>query len=268
MLNKIVGLWCREKKKDRSAAAAEIEKLLNIIDQNKLPRHIAIIMDGNGRWAQKRGLPRKFGHRAGVESLRDIVKICSELNIQVLTVYAFSTENWKRPREEIDVLMDLLVEYTVKEIGDLCQNGVRVNPIGRLQELPLSAREALNVAVERTRDNNGLILNLALNYGGRSEIVDAINVIASKIEKRGLKAVRVDEKVVSEHLYTAGQPDPDLLIRPSGDFRISNFLIWQLAYTEFWLTPVMWPEFRRVHLLRALVDFQRRERRFGALKKG
>ena len=185
-----------------------------------------------------------------------------------MTVYAFSTENWKRPREEIDVLMDLLVEYTVKEIGDLCQNGVRVNPIGRLQELPLSAREALNVAVERTRDNNGLILNLALNYGGRSEIVDAINVIASKIEKRGLKAVRVDEKVVSEHLYTAGQPDPDLLIRPSGDFRISNFLIWQLAYTEFWLTPVMWPEFRRVHLLRALVDFQRRERRFGALKKG
>lgn len=266
MLNKIVGLWCREKKKDRSAA--EVEKLLEVIDQNKLPQHIAIIMDGNGRWAQKRGLPRKFGHRAGVESLRDIVKICSELNVQVLTVYAFSTENWKRPREEVNVLMELLVEYVDKEIEELCQNGVRVNPIGRLQELPSSARQALNIALERTRDNNGLILNLALNYGGRSEIVDAVKAITGKVEKQGLEAVRIDEKVVSDHLYTAGQPDPDLLIRPSGDFRISNFLIWQLAYTEFWLTPVLWPDFRRVHLLRALVDYQRRERRFGALKKG
>ncbi len=265
MLNKIGGLWCREKKKERSAA--EVENLLKIIDKNKLPKHIAIIMDGNGRWAQKRDFPRKIGHRAGVESLRDIVKVCSELNIQVLTVYAFSTENWKRPREEVNVLMELLVEYVDKEIEELCQNGVRVNPIGRLEELPPSVQQALNVALERTRVNNGLILNLALNYGGRSELVDAVRAIAVKVKERKLETVHIDDKVVSDHLYTAGQPDPDLLIRPSGDFRISNFLIWQLAYTEFWLTSVLWPDFRRVHLLRALVDYQQRERRFGALKK-
>lgn len=264
MLNKIVGLWRREGKKEQSAA--EVEELLKIIDKSKLPKHIAIIMDGNGRWAQKRGLPRTFGHRAGVESLRDIVKACVELNIKALTVYAFSTENWKRPQEEVNELMDLLVEYVYKEIDELCKNGVRVNPIGRLKELPPSAQDALNMAMEYSRENNGLILNLALNYGGRAEIVDAVKAIAFKVKNCSLEIEQIDDKTVSDHLYTAGQPDPDLLIRPSGDFRISNFLIWQLAYTEFWLSSVLWPDFRRVHLLRAIVDYQRRERRFGGLK--
>lgn len=265
MINKILDFWRRKEPKEYTSD--DIEKLLKLIDRNKLPKHIAIIMDGNGRWAKQRGLPRSLGHRAGVESLRDIVKICSELKIRILTVYAFSTENWKRPQEEINILMDLLVEYMYKEIDELCQNGVRVNPIGKLEELPLSAREALDMAVERSRKNKGLILNLALNYGGRAEIIDVVQAIASDLEKGHIKKEQIDGKTISDRLYTAGQPDPDLLIRPSGDFRISNFLLWQLAYTEFWLTSVMWPDFRRVHLLRALVDFQRRERRFGGLKK-
>lgn len=265
MLDKIVGFWRRKGSKNNYGD--EVEELLKKINKNRLPGHIAIIMDGNGRWAQRRGLPRAFGHKAGVESLRDIVKICSDLKIKVLTVYAFSTENWKRPQEEVNVLMDLLVEYLHKEIRELSENGVRVNPIGRLAELPRSALDALAMAVERSRENKGLTLNLALNYGGRTEIVDTVRSIASDIAKGSLKVEQIDGKVFSDRLYTAGQPDPDLLIRPSGDFRISNFLLWQLAYTEFWHTPVMWPDFRRVHLLRALVDFQRRERRFGGLKK-
>lgn len=264
MFNKIVGFWRRKESKEHGA---EVEELLKIVDKNRLPRHIAIIMDGNGRWALRRGLPRSFGHRAGVESLRDIVKICSELKVQVLTVYAFSTENWKRPREEVNVLMDLLVEYLNKEILELCQNGVRINPIGRLEELPRSALDALTMAIERSRENKGLTLNLALNYGGRTEIVDAVRAIASDVARGSLRVDHIDGKTISDRLYTAGQPDPDLLIRPSGDFRVSNFLLWQLAYTEFWLTSVMWPDFRRVHLLRALIDFQRRDRRFGGLKK-
>lgn len=265
MLDKITGLFRPKEPKDHSRA--EIDELIKMIDKTRLPEHIAIIMDGNGRWARRRGLPRAFGHRMGVESLRDIVKICSELKIKVLTVYAFSTENWKRPREEVSILMDLLVEYLNKEITELCRNGVRVNPIGRLAELPPPARDALRMAMERSSGNSGLVLNLALNYGGRNEIVEAVRAIVSDVEKGRLNAEQIDDKVISDHLYTAGQPDPDLLIRPSGDFRVSNFLLWQLAYTEFWLTPVLWPDFRRVHLLHALVDFQRRERRFGGLKK-
>ncbi|HOV78739.1 MAG TPA: isoprenyl transferase [Bacillota bacterium] len=253
-------------KDEEAKEKKEIESLLGKVDRQKLPRHVAIIMDGNGRWAKQRGLPRSFGHRAGVESLRDIVRACSELQIRVLTVYAFSTENWKRPQEEVDVLMDLLVEYLNKEIRELCEKDVRVNPIGRLQELPASAREALNMAVRRSSGNNGLILNLALNYGGRSEILDAVRAISAKVRDGSFLPDEIDERAVSNHLYTAGQPEPDLLIRPSGDFRISNFLLWQLAYTEFWFTKVLWPDFRRVHLLRALVDYQRRERRFGGLK--
>ena len=265
MFAKIIGFWRRKDSKEQSGS--EVEQLLKNIDLKRVPRHIAIIMDGNGRWALRRGLPRSAGHRAGVESLRDIVKICSELNVQVLTVYAFSTENWKRPQEEINVLMDLLVEYINKEIMELCRNGVRINPIGRLDELPSSARNALAMARERSRENKGLVLNVALNYGGRTEIIDVVRTIASDVARGVLTPGQIDDQAISNRLYTAGQPDPDLLIRPSGDFRISNFLLWQLAYTEFWLTPVMWPDFRRVHLLRALVDYQRRERRFGGLKK-
>lgn len=265
MINKLVAFW--RWKESGELSGTDVDKLLRLVDKERLPGHIAIIMDGNGRWAQKRRLPRSFGHRAGVESLRDVVKICSELKIRILTVYAFSTENWKRPQEEVNILMDLLVEYLHKEIDELCRNGVKINPIGRLEDLPTSAREALRMAMERSAGNKGLVLNVALNYGGRTEIVDAVRAIASRVEKGELKVEEIDQRTISNHLYTAGQPDPDLLIRPSGDYRVSNFLLWQLAYTEFWLTPVMWPDFRRVHLLRALVDFQRRDRRFGGLKK-
>jgi undecaprenyl diphosphate synthase len=184
----------------------------------------------------------------------------------VLTVYAFSTENWKRPQEEISILMDLLVEYLHKEIDELCDEGVRVNPIGKLEELPASAIEALQMAIKRSNKNDGLILNLALNYGGRTEIIEAVRTIATKVKAGDLSVEKIDSKIISEHLYTSGQPDPDLLIRPSGDFRISNFLLWQLAYTEFWHTPVMWPDFRRIHLVTAILDYQGRDRRFGGLK--
>lgn len=241
------------------------EELKKRLDYSRLPRHIAIIMDGNGRWATRKGLPRAAGHRAGVESLRNIVKLCVEIKIKVLTVYAFSTENWKRPQEEIDVLMNLLVEYLYNEIDELHENDILLNAIGRIQELPESARNAIKMAMEKTRNNRGLVLNVALNYGGRSELVDAVREIAEQVKDGKLMPNEIDEETLSRYLYTAGLPDPDLLIRPSGDFRVSNFLLWQLAYTEFWITSVMWPEFKRVDLLRAIIDFQNRERRFGGL---
>lgn len=262
MLRKIAGLWWPHKFADQTDADILIKKL----DPKKLPKHVAIIMDGNGRWAKKRRLPRAFGHRAGVESLRDIVKVCCELKIGILTVYAFSTENWKRPQDEVDALMKLLVEYVNKELDELCANCVRVNPIGRLGELPADALVALNVAREKSRDNRALVLNIALNYGGRTEIVDAVQKLAARVKAGEISPEDINEKVVSDNLYTAGLPDPDLLIRPAGDFRVSNFLLWQLAYTEFWLTPVMWPDFRRIEFLQALIDFQKRDRRFGGLK--
>jgi undecaprenyl diphosphate synthase len=264
MIRIIARLWRQKETKEQDKA--DLETLLQKIDLTRIPKHIAIIMDGNGRWANSRGLPRYFGHKAGVESLRDIVRACSELKINVLTVYAFSTENWKRPQEEISILMDLLVEYLHKEIDELCDEGVRVNPIGKLEELPASAIEALQMAMERSNKNEGLILNLALNYGGRTEIIEAVRTIATKVKAGDLSVEQIDSKIISEHLYTSGQPDPDLLIRPSGDFRISNFLLWQLAYTEFWHTPVMWPDFRRIHLVTAILDYQGRDRRFGGLK--
>jgi len=253
------------KKPSEDGKAAEEKKLLARIDRSRLPLHIAIIMDGNGRWARRRGLPRTFGHRAGVESLRDVVKICVELGIKFLTVYAFSTENWKRPREEVNTLMNLLIEYLQREIDELHANGIRVNPIGKLEELPASAQKAVLMARERTRPNQGLTLNVALNYGSRSELVEAVRALAQEVRQGKLDPGEIDEKAIAGRLYTAGQPDPDLLIRPSGDCRVSNFLLWQLAYTEFWLTPVLWPDFRRIHLLQAIIDFQSRERRFGGL---
>ena len=240
-------------------------ELLAEIDLSRLPKHIAIIMDGNGRWAEKRGMPRAVGHRAGVESLRGIIKLCRELEIGVLTVYAFSTENWKRPHEEITVLMDLLVEYFNKEVNSLHREGVRINPIGRLEDLPRQAAEALKSAIKMTKQNNRLIFNIAINYGGRMEIIEAVRAVASEVAEGLYQVEQVDAELFSKHLFTTGLPEPDLLIRPSGDFRISNFLLWQLAYTEFWFTDVLWPEFKRVHMLRAIVDYQRRIRRFGGL---
>lgn len=263
MYNRIARLWRQKDPKGKNEA--DLEKLLAKINWNRMPRHIAIIMDGNGRWANSRGLPRFFGHKAGVESLRDIVRACSGYKIQILTVYAFSTENWKRPQEEINVLMDLLVEYLYKEIDELCRKGVKINPIGKLADLPPVVIKALNMAVERSKTNKGTVLNLALNYGGRTEIVEAVRAIALKVNSGDLSVDQIDGNTISQYLYTSGQPDPDLLIRPSGDFRVSNFLLWQLAYTEFWHTTVLWPDFRRTHLISAIVEYQSRERRFGGL---
>ncbi|HID10443.1 MAG TPA: isoprenyl transferase [Candidatus Latescibacteria bacterium] len=227
--------------------------------KGNLPRHIAIIMDGNGRWARMRGLDRIEGHRAGRESVRDVVRACGELGIEVLTLYAFSVENWRRPRREVWALMRLLRDTLYEEVEELDRNNVRLIAIGRLDELPKTSREALFWAMKRTKDNTGLMLNLALNYGGRVEIVDAVR----RILEGGYRPEDVDEAVFSAHLYTAGLPDPDLLIRTSGELRVSNFLLWQMAYTEIWVTDVLWPDFRRKHLYQAIEAYQRRERRFG-----
>ncbi|MCG0277245.1 MAG: isoprenyl transferase [Thermanaeromonas sp.] len=231
-----------------------------------LPRHLAIIMDGNGRWAVKRGLPRVVGHRAGVETLREIVKACLEWGIEILTVYAFSTENWKRPREEVDTLMELLVEYLQKEADELHRQGVKIGAIGRLYELPEKAQRELMRAKELTARNRKLLLNLALNYGGRAELVDACCAVVRDVLRGKLRVEDIDERVLNSYLYTAGLPDPDLLIRTAGEMRFSNFLLWQSAYTELWVTPVLWPDFRREDLLAALHDYARRERRFGGIK--
>jgi undecaprenyl diphosphate synthase len=262
MVNKLFGIW---RDKNNGTTEPNEQELLESLDKNRLPSHVAIIMDGNGRWALKRGLLRTLGHRAGVESLRDVVKLCCELGIKVLTVYAFSTENWKRPRDEIIILMDLLVEYLRKEVAELNQEGVRINPIGQLADLPQPAIDALADAVQLTQNNQRLILNIAINYGGRTEIVDSVKKIAHMVETGQCRVEEINAEMIASYLYTAGMPEPDLLIRPSGDYRISNFLLWQLAYTEFWFTDILWPEFRRSHLLRALVDYQRRDRRFGGL---
>ncbi|KUK53995.1 MAG: Isoprenyl transferase [Desulfotomaculum sp. 46_296] len=259
MANTILNIFFKRR------TAPDEKQYLSILDRSRLPEHIAIIMDGNGRWAQRRGLPRSIGHRAGVESLRDIVKLCAELKIRILTVYAFSTENWKRPQEEVNTLMELLVEYLQKEIDELCDNDIRVMAIGHIKDLPEAAKKCVHLAQERSHNNQGLTLNLALNYGGRNEIIEALRAVSQKICQGELSLGDINETLISSNLYTAGQPDPDLLIRPSGDYRISNFLLWQIAYTEFWLTPVLWPDFRRIHLLQALIDYQRRERRFGGL---
>lgn len=244
----------------------EKKRQLQGIDSSKLPVHIAIIMDGNGRWAKNRGLPRAAGHRAGVEALRDIVEACSQWGIKILTVYAFSTENWKRPQEEVDTLMKLLTEYLRKESLRLHRNNIKICPIGRIHELPLPARKEIEKAVRLTENNTGLILNIALNYGGRAEIVDATRSIVRKVLAGNLQLEDINEDVLNNHLYTSSLPDPDLLIRPSGELRVSNFLLWQIAYTEFWFTDVLWPEFNREHLYLALEHYANRERRFGGIK--
>ncbi len=245
--------------------STEENELLIKLEETKLPVHVAVIMDGNGRWASKRGLPRGVGHRAGVESLREMVNTCSQLGIKYLTVYAFSTENWKRPAEEVNILMELLIEYLQKELDELHQENVRIQALGNIEQLPNAPQQALKDAMIKTRENAGLVLNLCLNYGGRTEITDAVRAISKKVVAGELDWNTIDEQLVASHLYTAGMPDPDILLRPAGELRISNYLLWQLAYTEFWLSPVLWPDFRRTHLLQALVDFQKRNRRFGGL---
>lgn len=257
-----VNFWrVRGRKTDKE----KYDELMASIDHSQLPVHIAIIMDGNGRWATKRGLPRALGHRAGVESLREIVNMSSGLGVSYLTVYAFSTENWKRPKDEVNILMDLLVEYLIKEIAELHSKNVKVRAIGRISELPEKAVQALADARVMTINNTGLTLNLALNYGGRTEITEAVRKIAEMVKDGRVDSAQVNEDLISSCLYTGDIPDPDLLIRPSGEQRISNFLLWQAAYAEFWYSPELWPDFRKVHLLEAILDFQTRQRRFGGL---
>jgi undecaprenyl diphosphate synthase len=235
--------------------------------QGNLPRHIAIIMDGNGRWAKKRRLPRIAGHREGVKSVREIVEICGELGIEVVTLYTFSTENWSRPAKEVSALMKLLLRTIQNEIDDLMANNVRLKAIGGIDHLPDGARKGILNGIEKTRDNTGLILNLALNYGGREEILTAIRLLAEDVKNGIVKPDLIDKEHFQKYLFTVGLPDPDLLIRTSGELRISNFLLWQLAYTEIFVTEVLWPDFRKKELLEAIENYQSRERRFGKVSE-
>jgi undecaprenyl diphosphate synthase len=239
------------------------EALARQVDFDRLPAHIAIIMDGNGRWASKRHLPRVEGHRAGIESVRDVVEASARLGIRVLTLYAFSVENWKRPAGEVGTLMMLLKRYLRLELQALISNDIRFRVIGRPEELAPDVRDELNVAVDRTAGNGGMQFNIALNYGGRAEIVDA----ARRALAAGVRPDELDEEAFARLLYTAGQPDPDLLIRTSGEMRVSNFLLWQIAYAEIWVTDTLWPDFRCRHLLEAIFDYQKRDRRYGGIAR-
>jgi len=235
------------------------------LDAGRLPRHVAVIMDGNGRWARERGLPRVEGHRAGAKSVREIVETSAHLGLNVLSLFAFSTENWKRPAREVQMLMRLLEDYLRKEDHLLMNNEFRLRVLGSKEKLPASLRRELERVESLTRGNSRMTIGLALNYGGRAEIVEATRRI---LAEGRLKPEDVDESVFSRYLDTAGLPDPDLLIRTSGETRISNFMLWQIAYAEIWITPTYWPDFRKKHLLQALVDFQGRQRRFGDTDTG
>lgn len=248
-------------------ANREQEKLLGEIDLKHLPKHVAIIMDGNGRWAERRHLPRIAGHRAGVKIAREVIETCARLKIPCLTLYAFSLENWRRPQAEVDFLMRLLREYLKKELHTIHRNNIRLLVIGRSAELPEGVRKDIDHAMRLTARNSGMNLVVALNYGGRAELVDAFNAMLDGARSNGISSFRADEQSVSDHLYTAGLPDPDLLIRTSGEKRVSNFLLWQIAYAEIHVTETLWPDFHRERLFEALIDYQRRERRFGGLGK-
>ena len=235
------------------------------INMESIPKHIAIIMDGNGRWATERMLPRSFGHKAGVESLRDVIKTASNIGVKYLTLYAFSTENWKRPASEVSVLMKLLLEYLKKEIAELHDNNVRIQTIGDISKLQKEVVDEIEKATTRTKNNDGLCVNIALNYGGRSEIINVIKQIVTKTENNEIEIDKIDEELIDSLLYTGGIPDPELLIRTSGEIRLSNFLLWQCAYSEFWFTDIYWPDFTGEHLLTAIIDYQNRKRRFGGI---
>jgi undecaprenyl diphosphate synthase len=236
------------------------------IDRNRLPKHIAIIMDGNGRWASKRALPRVFGHKAGMEALREVVKTCSDMGIKILTVYAFSTENWNRPTEEVSYLMNLLIEYMRKEISELNKNNVKIKILGDLCALPKVTREEVEKAVALTGENNGLQFNIALNYGGRAEIINACKVIAEEFKEGKISGEEITEDLISSYLFTSGDIEPDLIIRTSGEKRLSNFLLWQSAYSELVFVEEMWPDFNSKQLEKAILEYQNRDRRFGLIK--
>jgi undecaprenyl diphosphate synthase len=238
------------------------ETLARQVNFEQLPAHIAIIMDGNGRWAAQRHLPRVEGHRAGIDSVRDVVETSARLGIDVLTLYAFSVENWKRPRAEVNTLMMLLKRYIRLELRTLHTNNIRFSVIGRIEELAPDVQDELQMGIRQTASNSGMLFNIALNYGGRAEIVDA----ARRAIASGVSPDALDERRFNEFLYTAGQPDPDLLIRTSGEMRVSNFLLWQIAYSEIWVTDTLWPDFRRRDLLQAVIAYQKRDRRYGGIK--
>jgi undecaprenyl diphosphate synthase len=241
-------------------------ELAQALDPGRLPAHIAIIMDGNGRWAGKRLLPRVAGHKAGIGPVRSTVETCARLGVKVLTLYAFSVENWKRPRHEVETLWRLLRYYLRQELPDLQKNDIRLQAIGRLDALPTQVRRELESAIDATSQNRRMQVNLAINYGGRAEIVDAVNSILDMARLDGsLDSLKIDEDLIASSLYTATSPDPDLLIRTSGEMRISNFLLWQIAYAELYVTETLWPDFTRTDLLRAVLEYQKRDRRYGGL---
>jgi undecaprenyl diphosphate synthase len=248
----------------------EEARLLEILDLQRLPRHLAVIMDGNGRWAQKRHLPRIAGHRSGTQTARSTIETCARLHIEALTLYAFSVENWRRPKTEIDFLMQLLREYLRQEMPLIQKHSIRMRFLGRTDELPAGVQNDVREAMEKTAGNQGMTLCVALNYGGRAEIVDAVNAIlaAERTTLASSAPRRITEEELSRHLYTDGLPDPDLLIRTSGEMRVSNFLLWQIAYAEILVTETLWPDFNRTRLLEALVEFQKRERRYGGIREG
>ncbi|NMB11103.1 MAG: isoprenyl transferase [Firmicutes bacterium] len=234
-----------------------------IVDKKRLPRHVGIIMDGNGRWAEARGLPRSAGHREGVRTLQDIVRTCGQIGIPVLTVYCFSTENWHRPQEEVDFLMQLLMEVLREELDSLHREGVRIVPIGKLEDLPIVVRKQVEQAAQLTAGNDLLKLNMAISYGGRLEIINAINELVKEAMRD--QSLVIDENTLARHLYTAGDPDLDLVIRTGGERRLSNFLLWQGAYAELYFSDIMWPDFTPEDFVAAIVEYQKRERRFGRI---
>jgi undecaprenyl diphosphate synthase len=256
MLEHLARKWSR---KEQQATTAELDP------SGQIPHHVAVIMDGNGRWAKKRNLPRMAGHRAGMKTVKEVVKAADEIGVQYLTMYAFSTENWKRPRDEVDFLMKLPQEFLSTELEELVERNVRVRMVGSREQLPSYTIQALETAEQRTRNNTGLQLNFALNYGARKEIVEAVKDIAARLQAGEIDLEQLNEDVISRHLYTSGIPDPDLLIRTSGEIRLSNFMLWQLAYTELWFTDVLWPDFTREHFYQAIVEYQGRARRYGAV---
>lgn len=251
----------------KNTSEADLSVLMEQVRSKPLPQHVAIIMDGNGRWATRRGLPRVAGHRQGVEALREVIRTSDELGIKYLTLYAFSTENWKRPAAEIDALMSLLVEYLKKEVRALHSNNVKISVLGEINAFPPVAQKEIIKAVELTKDNTGLWVNIALNYGGRAEIIRAVKAIARDVVDNKISIDDIDERLFSNYLYTANIPDPDLLIRTSGEFRLSNFLLYQIAYTELVFTApdILWPDFDKKAYLEAIMEYQKRQRRYGGL---
>lgn len=236
---------------------------VNLIDKNNLPKHLAIIMDGNGRWAKKHGLFRTLGHESGTKSVKKIIEACSNLGIENLTLYAFSTENWNRPKIEVEALMKVLVNSLIKELPTLEKNNIKMNAIGNLEKLPVKAQKELQDVINKTAGNTKLVLTLALSYGSREELVNAVKNISDKVKNNIISVDKIDDSVINEHLYTHNLPDVDLLIRTSGEHRISNFLLWQIAYAELYFTDILWPDFKESDLYEAILSYQKRERRFG-----